>query len=119
VHTLSETMIGPNNDPQYSDLQPLEYRSGGFLVLQPSISFENLPVFGSIDTQASVKQSFSPAFFAGGYQFSARDLELLHHFKTRTLLTLGTGINQEVYRRAFSALVHLVGSVPQPLKPTI
>jgi hypothetical protein len=88
------------------------------------MSFENLPVFGSIDThgldtQANVKQSFSPVFFAGGYHFSVRDLELLHHFKTRTLLTLGTGINQEVYRRAFSALVHLVGSVPQPLKPTI
>ena len=108
-----------NDDPQYSDLQPLEYRSGGIFILQRSMSFENIPIFGSIDVQASLKQSFSPAFFAGDYHFPARDLELLHHFQTRTLLTLGTGKNQEVYREAFNTLVHSVGHVPQPPKPTI
>lgn len=66
-----------NYDLQYSDLQPLEHGSGGILILQPSISLENMPIFGTLDPSPNLKEKFSPALFTTDYQFSARDLELL------------------------------------------
>jgi hypothetical protein len=99
-----------NYDSQYSDLQPLEHRSSDILVLQPSICLDNSPTSGTLDPTANIKQMFSPALFTTDYQFSALDLELLHKFATKTLFTLGTGRNEDIYRAAFKSLAHSVCS---------
>jgi hypothetical protein len=98
-----------NYDPQYSDLQPLDKWSGGILILQPSVCLENLPVFGSINLEASSsEQTFTPASRAGEYQFSTRDFELLHEFQSKSLCAAGTGRNQELYRQAYKSLAQSV-----------
>ena len=99
-----------NYDPQYADLQPLEHRTGGNLVLQPSISLENAPILGMLDPTTDLEQKFTPALFTTNYQFSTRDFELLQQFETKTLFTLGTGRNEGIYRAAFKRLARSVRS---------
>lgn len=106
-----------NYDPQYSDLQPLAHGPSDIHILQPSLCLETPITLGITGGKSGSQQQLSPGFFNGRYEFSERDLELLHHFETNTIFTLGTGRNQEVYRNAFAKLTYSVCSIYPRLRP--
>jgi hypothetical protein len=97
-----------NYDARYSDLQPLAQRASEVQVLQTPLCSENQTILAIINGRTSLQPAGSTQLVHGGYQSSVQDLELLHKFNTRTILTLGTGKGLHVYRNAYAKLAYSV-----------
>ncbi|MCJ1380841.1 hypothetical protein MMC17_003950 [Xylographa soralifera] len=93
-----------NYDSKYSSLQPLSHRVCKIQTLQIPLCSEHQTILGVINSSTSPTSSDSTQVFHGGYQFCAKDLELLYKFRTRTLLTLGSAEYSSIYQNAFAKL---------------
>ncbi|MCJ1435841.1 hypothetical protein MMC27_005217 [Xylographa pallens] len=93
-----------NYDSRYSSLQPLSHSLSEIQTLQIPLCSENQTILGVINTSTRAPSSDSAQTFADGYQFCAKDLELLYKFRKRTLLTLGSAAYSSVYQNAYANL---------------
>ena len=99
-----------NYDSKYSSLQPLSHRLSEIQTLRIPLCSENQTILGVINTSTSLPSSDSAQTFAEGYQFCAKDLELLYKFRKRTILTLGSADYRSVYQNAYANLAFSVCS---------
>jgi len=93
-----------NYDIRYSDLQPLDYGASDVQVLRTPLCSEKQTFLSIVNGGPSPGSPGSP--FDGGYQFSLQDMETLHKFHTRTILTLGTlkAGHLALYQNAYTKL---------------
>ena len=77
-------------------------------ILQTTPCSENQTILAIINGTTSLQPAGSTHLLRGGYQFSVQDLELLHKFNTRTVLTLGAGKGLRVYQNGYAKLAYSV-----------
>jgi hypothetical protein len=97
-----------NYDPRHSDLQPLAHGKSDVQTLQTPLCSENQAALGIINGTTSLQPTGSTHPSHGGFHFSVQDLELLHKFHTRTILTLGTPKSRHIYQNAYAKLAYSV-----------
>ena len=95
-------------DPKYCDLQ--SFARGASTLKTPLVS-ENQTILGIVNGTTNIQPTSATHLFDEGYQFSVQDLNLLHKFHTRTIMTLGAGKGRPVYQNAYANLAYSVGHI--------
>lgn len=76
--------------------------------LQTSLCSEHQTVLSIINGTTSLQPKSYMQPIHRGHKFSVQDLELLHKFSTRTILTLGTPRARLIYQKAYTKLAYSV-----------
>lgn len=97
-----------NYDAKESAFQSVTRGHGYFHTLKPPPSSEKRLILNIINGAPNLKQVCSPQLHHGSEQFSMQHLELLNNFHTRTILTVGIGKSNPVYRDAYVKLTYSV-----------